>query len=54
MKDNENYFTTSEIKNLNKYHEVLQHLIWKVESELKNNNLDSVMIKLINEHNKKN
>jgi alcohol dehydrogenase YqhD (iron-dependent ADH family) len=54
MKDNENYFKISEIKDINEYYKTLDILIKRTEIELNNNNLDSVMIKLIEEYSKEN
>lgn len=53
MKNNENYIKISWIKNKEKYISTIYALIWETEKELNNNsnNLDTTMIKLINEHN---
>lgn len=52
MKNNENYIKISWIKNKEKYDSTIYALIWETEKELNNNsnNLDTTMIKLINEH----
>lgn len=52
MKNNENYIKISWIKNKDKYISTIYALIWETEKELNNNsnNLDTTMIKLINEH----
>jgi len=50
MKKNENYITTSWIEEAEEYYSTLYSLIWKVQKELKNNNLDTTMEKLIDKY----